>query len=94
MDILQLMYQRMWQLQGRIIEIQNYVKREGKVISKRDFTLDDIPKLKNQVQEMSVGISAIEKFRRESKKKLTDEQNPDRSVATDDAILTDDDKTK
>jgi hypothetical protein len=75
MDILELMYQRMWQLSGRIIEIENYVKRDGLVISKKDFSLKDIPKLRKQVQEMSVGIQAIEKFRREWKK---NPKNPER----------------
>lgn len=67
MDILQLMYQRMWQLQGRIISIRNYVERDGDVISKRDFTLKDIPKLERQIKEMSVGIEAIERFRKQPK---------------------------
>jgi hypothetical protein len=68
MEILELMYQRMWQLQGRIIEIENYVNREGDVISKRDFSLRDIPKIKRQIKEMSVGIDAIENFRKGIKK--------------------------
>jgi hypothetical protein len=70
MDILELMYQRMWQLQGRVIEIKNYVKRDGKTISKKDYSLKDIPKLENQIGEMSAGIAAIEKFRREVRSKL------------------------
>lgn len=74
MGILELMYQRMWQLQGRIVDIRNYVKRNGKTISKRDFTLKDILKIEKQVEEMSVGIKAIEQFRRKSKTK-TDEGN-------------------
>ena len=65
MDILDLMYQRMWQLQGRIMQIRNYVKQDGSVISKRDFSLKDIPKIEKQAEEMRVGISAIEKFRKQ-----------------------------
>jgi hypothetical protein len=71
MDILELLYQRMWQLSGRVIEIENYVKRDGTVISKRDFTLKDIPAIKRKIGECHAAIKAIEKFRRESKKKPT-----------------------
>lgn len=72
----------MWQLSGRVIEIQNYVKRPGLVISNRDFTLKDIPKIEKQIEEMRVGISAIEKFRRESKKKPSSKQEVKECDAT------------
>lgn len=68
MEILELMYQRMWQLNGRIIEIKNYVERDGDVISKKDYSLNDIPKLKNQIEQMVVAIKAIENFRSKVKK--------------------------
>jgi hypothetical protein len=86
MDILELMYQRMWQLNGRIIEIENYVNREGDVISKRDFKLSDIPKIKRQAEEMSVGIKAIENFRRSGRKKHNNVLNDAGSDTTDDAM--------
>lgn len=69
MDILDLMYQRMWQLQGRIIQIKNYVKMPGFTVSKKDFTLDDIPGIQDKIEEMRLGIKAVEGFRRKSKKK-------------------------
>jgi len=69
MDILELMYQRMWQIQGRIIQIRNYAKIDKEPFNKKDWKLADIPKLENEIEEMSVGISAIETFRRELKKR-------------------------
>jgi len=75
MNILDLMYQRMWQLQGRILEIRNYVKRDGKVISKKDFTLKDIPKIEDQIVEMHLGIKAIETYRAKKKKMATTNKN-------------------
>jgi hypothetical protein len=110
MDILELLYQRMWQLNGRIIEIQNYVKRDGKVASKRDFTLSDIPNIKRKADECSVAIKAIEKFRRDGRKNhtsladaiigvaendmLNSDPNPERSVATEGDSSTGDDNLK
>jgi hypothetical protein len=69
MDILDLLNQRRSQLMARIVSIENYVQREGEVISKRDFTLKDIPVIKRKIGECEAAIQAIEKFRREARNK-------------------------
>lgn len=54
---------RLRQLQDRKLMIPRYVKRKTAFIGKKDFSLDDLPKIKYEIDETLAALEAVEDFR-------------------------------
>lgn len=69
MDILKFLEERNHQLGSRITSIEAYAGKPYPFAgTKRDFSLDDIPGIKEKMEETEVAIKAIKLFRKNKKK--------------------------
>lgn len=53
---------RLRQLENRKMMIPRYVERSGKFLGKKDFSLDDLPKLEQQIAECKAALKGIKEF--------------------------------
>jgi hypothetical protein len=60
---------RISQLEDRKRMIPRYLKRSGFVGSKRDFKMEHLPKIQEEIDETKVAIRAIEQWRKNKNKK-------------------------
>lgn len=61
---------RLSQLHCRMNMIPKYLKREGIISSRRDFKMDDLPKIQKEIDETTVAIRAIQKWKADKKKNI------------------------
>lgn len=66
-DILNFLNSRLSQLENREMMIPRYVEMPGKFIGKKDFSIDDLPLIKQQIKETKAAISAIKDLRKQLK---------------------------
>lgn len=55
---------RLAQLEQRKMMIPRYVERPEKFVGKKDFSLDDMPKIQIEIEETKVAIKAVKSFRK------------------------------
>lgn len=68
--IVDFLYDRLNQLQDRKMMIPRYVQRSGAFAGKKkDFSMNDLPKIGDEIEETKVAIKAIEDWRKNKKKK-------------------------
>jgi len=63
-DLSKILQARLTQLENRKFMIPKYVKRPGKFLGKKDFSLDDLPKIQLEIDETKAAIKAINEFRK------------------------------
>ncbi len=81
---------RLQQLENRKLMIPRYVERPGKFLGKKDFSLDDLPKIEDDIRETKALILALEKHRKGFTAVYLppNVSNDERSFATDEAQRT------
>lgn len=66
------LHSRIDQLKDRIFMIPKYVKSPGHFAGKcKDYSLSDIPKLKQEVEETKAALKGISEWRKQLKKKCS-----------------------
>lgn len=69
MPLLQFLYDRLAQLRDRKDMIPRYVARPGGFAGKKkDFSLNDLPKIQWEMAETEAAIKAVEEYRKQNKK--------------------------
>jgi hypothetical protein len=51
------------QLQNRKFMIPRYVEREGQFLGKKDFSLDDLPKIEQEINECKAALKGIDEWK-------------------------------
>lgn len=68
-SLTQILTDRLNQLENRKMMIPRYVKNPLSFIGKKDFSLNDMPKLEEQIQETKAAIRGIDEWKRSKKEK-------------------------
>lgn len=75
-SILPWLKSRLEQLENRQMMIPRYVERPGKFVgSKNDYSLDDLPHIKQQIGEVKAAIKAVEQWHKDEKENQQSQQN-------------------
>lgn len=64
MPILKYLNDRLSQLEHRKMMIPRYVKRPGDFLGKKDFSLDDLPAIEQDINETKIAIKSVELYRK------------------------------
>jgi hypothetical protein len=62
MTLKNIIQNRLQQLENRKMMIPRYVERPGKFLGKKDFSLEDLPKIEAQIAECKAALKGINDF--------------------------------
>lgn len=62
MTLLQFLNDRLDQLENRKMMIPRYVERPGSFVGKKDFSLEDLPKIEQAINETKAAIKAVKEY--------------------------------
>lgn len=64
-DLLTFLQERLQQLEHRKMMIPRYVQRPGAFVGKKDFSLNDLPTIQEQIEETKAAIAGIREYRKQ-----------------------------
>lgn len=66
MPLLEYLNSRLRQLEHRKMMIPRYVKKPGEFLGKKDFSLDDLPKIDKEIKEVQAAIRAVKNINKQT----------------------------
>lgn len=70
MTLTQFLQDRLTQLEHRKMMIPRYVNRAGNFLGKKDFSLDDLPKIEEEIEETKAAIKGVADWKKIDKTTL------------------------
>jgi hypothetical protein len=67
MNLKQFIQDRITQLEQRRFMIPRYIEREGQFLGKKDFSMGDIPKIEQEIEECKAALKGIEQWKTNTK---------------------------
>lgn len=64
MELKDIIEARLWQLENRKMMIPRYVERPEAFLGKKDFSLNDLPKIDQQINECNTCLEALKNIKK------------------------------
>lgn len=59
------LFTRIEQLENRLMMIPRYLERPESFVGRKDFSLEDLPKIQLEIEEAKVALAAVQKFKKD-----------------------------